>query len=63
MIYPQNLHTPQNNDISETPQNIEIQYFQPPKMVQAYEYIWKYQSTPPTHILGASGCEKRTLQK
>ena len=25
MIYPQNLHTPKNNDISETPKNIEIQ--------------------------------------
>ena len=75
MMYPQNLHTPKNNDISETPpppppkkkKNIEIQDFEPPKMVLAYVYIWKYQSTPPppthTHILGASGCEKRTLQK
>ena len=31
------------------PKNIEIQDFEPPKMVQAYEYIWKYQSTPPPH--------------
>ena len=27
--------------------NIEIQDFEPPKMVLAYVYIWKYQSTPP----------------
>ena len=39
MIYPQNLHTPKNNDISETPKHIEIQDFKPPKMVQAYVYI------------------------
>ena len=63
MIYPQNLHTSQNNDISETPKNIEIQDFEPPKMVPAYVYIWKSQPPPHTHILGASGCEKRTLQK
>ena len=73
MIYPQNLQTPKNNDISEPPpqkkikKNIEIQDFEPPKMVLAYVYIWKYQSTPlphtRIHFLGASGCEKRTLQK
>ena len=47
------------------PKNIEIQDFEPPKMVPAYVYIWKSQPPPPphTHILGASGCEKRTLQK
>ena len=50
------------------PKNIEIQDFESPKMVPAYVYIWKSQpppSPPPTHthILGASGCEKRTLQK
>ena len=56
----------QNNDISEPPhphpppqkKNIEIQDFEPPKMVLAYVYIWKYQSTPPppTHtFLGHQG--------
>ena len=49
------------------PKNIKIQDFEPPKMVPAYVYIWKSQPHPPspphTHILGASGCEKRTLQK
>ena len=30
---------PQNNDISKNPKNIEIQDFEPPKMVQAYVYI------------------------
>ena len=42
MIYPQNLQTPKNNDISEPPppkKNIEIQDFEPPKMVLAYVYI------------------------
>ena len=48
------------------PKNIEIQDFEPLKMVPAYVYISKSQPLPPpthTHILGASGCEKRTLQK
>ena len=63
MIYPQNLHTPKNTDISETPQNIEIQDFEPPKMVPAYVYIYPPPPHTHTHILGASGCEKRTLQK
>ena len=46
MIYPQNLQTPKNNDISEPPppqkkkkKYIEIQDFEPPKMVLAYVYI------------------------
>ena len=48
MIYPQNLQTPKNNDISDPPppppkkkkkKNIEIQDFEPPKMVLAYVYI------------------------
>ena len=52
------------------PKNIEIQDFEPPKWSQP-TYIYENLSTPPpsppppthTHILGASGCEKRTLQK
>ena len=66
MVYPQNLHTPKNNDISETPQNIEIQDLNPPPPPRWPHptYIYENLSPPPphTHILGASGCEKRTLQ-
>ena len=65
MIYPQNIHTPKNNDISETPKNIEIQDVKPPKWSEPtyiYENI-RVPPPPPTHILRASGCEKWTLQK
>ena len=49
------------------PKNIEIQDFEPPKWSMP-TYIYENLSPPPpppphTHILGASGCEKRTLQK
>ena len=69
MIYPQNFHTPKNNDISETPPKIlKFKISNPQKWSQP-TYIYENLSPPPspppthTHILGASGCEKRTLQK
>ena len=69
MIYPQNLHTPQNNDISETPLKYWNSRFWTPKngpSLRIYMKISPPLPPPPpthTHILGASGCEKRTLQK
>ena len=47
--YPQNLHTPQNNNFSENPKNIEIQNFEPPKnspSLRMCENI-RVQSPPP----------------
>ena len=48
------------------PKNIEIQNFEPPKMVPAYVYIWKSQPPPPpphpplTHtFLGHQGVKSR----
>ena len=52
--YPQNLHTPKipqkypkNINFSETPKNIEIQKFEPLKILPEATYAWKYQSTLP----------------
>ena len=49
------------------PKNIEIQDFEPPKNGPSLRIYMKISAPPPppthTHILGASGCEKRTLQK
>ena len=48
------------------PKNIKIQDFEPPKngpSLRIYMKISAPPPLPPTHILGAPGCEKRTLQK
>ena len=34
--YPQNLHTPKNIYFLKTPKNIEIQNFEPKKIIRAY---------------------------
>ena len=45
-IYPQNLHTPKIFIFLKTQKNIEIQNFEPPKMVRAYVYV-KISEYPP----------------
>ena len=37
--YAQNLHSPKNIQFSETPKNIAIQNFEPPKLARAYVYM------------------------
>ena len=52
--YPQNLHTQKNINFSENPKNIEIQIFDPKKMVRAYVCmkISEYPPGPGTRLRG-----------